>query len=243
MPFRRRPYKKRRRRAAPTNPRPLQLLRKKQPRNQLSRIFNFKRQMVSTLTLNAADPPTGWTATYNQPNVADALTLNYVFALSQIPDYANFTNLFDSYRIKGVRIVGYFSNTVTAPTSNSQSVLYMCPDHLGQTPATDLTEEYFLQRPRSRKKMLTTGESRRPVFDFFMPVTNLSSTYAGAVNTDYTMVKPRFISTTEVDTSYYGMNLRIQRLDGLNWTAHTSNAYPTLKLYTTVYFQMRGINS
>ena len=99
-----------------------------------------------------------------------------------------------------------------------------------------------MQRPRSRKKILSVTGGR-PAFDIFMPVTNLSQTYAGAVNTDYTMVKPRFISTTEVDTSYYGMNLRIQRLDGLNWTAGTQNSYPTLKLFTTVYFQMRGINS
>lgn len=240
MPIRRFRRKPRRKKSNRYAPRPVRLLVKKQPQSSQSRVLNFKRTFVNDVVLNASSPPSGWTSL--AASGENAIALAYVLSLSQIPNYQNFTSLFDSYRIKGVRIQGWYSATVSANTSNSQSLLYTCRDNIGQSQAADMTEEYFLQRPRSKKRVLINSVGK-PSFDMFVPLSNLSTIYSGAVQSDYAMAKPRFISTNEPATPYYGLNLRLQRIDGNNWTHGTANQYPTLKLYTTVYFQMRGINS
>eukprot|EP01052_Picozoa_sp_SAG31_P043070 SAG31_NODE_7058_length_1800_cov_122.113463_2_plen_238_part_00 len=235
---RRRHYKKKRR--APTNPRPLQITKARVPRRNLPRIINFKRQMVNTFQLNTAAATAPWVSLAASND--EALVLNYVIDAAQIPNIAHFVNLFDSYRIKGVRIQGYLSFTTAQTTTQSQSILYSCSDNMGQTPSANLTEDYFLSRPRSKKRLLANNMGK-PSFDQYIPLSNLANVYGGTINTDYALVKPRFISTNELTTPYYGMNLRLQRVDNQNWTHGAQTQYPTLKMYTTIYFQMRGIKS
>lgn len=214
-------------------------LAKRNPR-MAPRVLQFKRRMVDTLTLNSVTPPTGWTSLSAAGD--EAITLNYVISMAQIPNYTNFMNLFDSYRIKGIRLQGYYSFNVAAPNNQSQVMLYYCRDHLGQTSAAQLSEDWFNERPRSRKRLLVNA-SGKPSFDIYMPLTQLANTYQSVTNNDYTMKRPRFISTNEVNTPHYGLNLRLSRIDGLPWTANSSNQYPTLKLFSTIYFECRGINS
>lgn len=238
MPIRRIVRRRRRIRKRALVSKPLAIVPRK-PR-MAPRVLQFKRKFSHTLTLNTYSPPPGWTTL--EPSGDQALTLAYVIAMSEIPDYANFTNLFDSYRIKGVRLQGYYSFNTTGPTSQAQVLFQYCRDHLGQNTAAVLSEEWFNQRPRSKKRVLVNSVGK-PSFDIYMPLTQLSNTYQSSVNTDYTMSRPRFISTNEVNTPHYGFNLRLSRIDGQPWTHSTSNQYPTLKLFSTVYFEMRGINS
>lgn len=226
-----------RRRRAPYS-KPLSIVPRK-PR-MAPRVLQFQRKFSQDVVLNSLAPPTGWTS--RSADGDECLTLNYVFSLNQIPDYTNFTNLFDSYCIKGVRLQGYFTATVSQSSSQAQTMLFYCRDHLGQSTASDLTEEWFNQRPRSKKRVLLNAMGK-PAFDIYMPLTQLANTYHSLTNTDYVMRRPRFISTNEVSTPHYGFNLRLARVDGNRWTHGTSNQYPTLKMFTTVYFQMRGINS
>lgn len=204
------------------------------------RVLQFKRRFANDLILNTVTPPVGWTSLAASGD--NALALTYVISMSQLPNYANFTNLFDSYRIKGVRCQGYMSFSTTAPENQAQAMLYYCRDHLGQSTASQLTEEWFLERPRSKKRLLVNSTGK-PSFDIYMPLTQLANTYQSVTNNDYTMKRPRFISTNEVNTPHYGLNLRLQRVDGSPFTAASNNQYPTLKLFTTVYFECRGINS
>lgn len=236
MPIRRKSRPRRRKRAAfskPTNIVP------RKPR-MAPRVLQFKRRFSSDLILNAQSPPAGWTSL--SAGGDEALTLAYVFSMAEIPNYSNFTNLFDSYRIKGVRLQGYYSFTTASPENQAQVMLHYCRDHLGQHTASVLTEDWFNERPRSRKRLIVNSVGR-PSFDIYMPLSQLSNTYQSVANNDYVMQKPRFISTNEVNTPHYGMNLRLSRIDGNPWTANTANQYPTLKLFSTVYFEMRGINS
>lgn len=209
--------------------------------SKITRIVPFKRTDVSDLVLNVAAAPTGWTSLL--PNSDNALVFKYVVDLAQISGYTNWTSLFDQYRIKGVRLQGYLSFSNTGPDSQSSTILYTCRDQDGSTAVTNLSEQYFLDRPRSNKRILQ-NDNAKPAFDIYMPLNNLGNVYGGTVlNTDYTLKKPKFISTSEVTTPYYGLNMRLQRIDGNNWTTGTANQYPTLKMYRTVYFQMRGVNS
>jgi len=99
MPFRRFRRKPRRKKSNRYAPRPVRLLVKKQPQSSQSRVLNFKRLFVQDLTLNTAAPPIGWTSLTSSGD--EALTLAYVLSLDQLPNYTAFTQLFDSYRIKG----------------------------------------------------------------------------------------------------------------------------------------------
>lgn len=239
MPYRKRRPARKKSRPNKYNPRKLQLL-KKPHTDGASRIINFKRTFEDILTLNAVTPPTNW---QNTGVVGDnGIVAVYNINLNQIPNVSNFANLFDSYRIKGVRIQGYCSFNTTSPTSQAQSIMYMCRDHLGQNPFTTLTEDWFVERPRSKKRLLVNAVGK-PSFDMFIPATQLGMVYASATNTDYIQIRPKFISTNELNTPHYLLNLRIQRIDGNNWTHNTANQYPTIKMFTTVYFQMKGINS
>ncbi len=204
------------------------------------RVLQFKRKFSNTLVLNTVSPPEGWTSLASAGD--EAITLGYVFSMAEIPNYENFTTLFDSYRIKGVRLQGYYSFNTTGPDSQAQVMLHYARDHLGQNTASVLTEDWFNSRPRSRKRLIVNSVGK-PSFDIYMPLTQLSNTYQSTVNTDYTMQRPRFISTNEVNTPHYGFNLRLSRVDGNPFTTASSNQYPTLKLYSTIYFEMRGINS
>lgn len=243
MPYRKRQIVKRKRKAntwrGKYNPRPLQLL-KKRPSNQAPRIINFKRTYVDTIILNTAVAPAGWTTL--SAGGDHALVANYNVSLSQIANYTNFTNLFDSYKISGVRLQAYIDYTSTDTVSHAQTILYSCRDHLGQNLPATLTEDWFLERPRSQKTLCINAVGK-PAFDIFMPVSQLGLLYNSAVNTDYSLTKPKFISTNEPGTPHYGFNLRLQRVDNNNWTHGTANSYPTMKIYTTIYFALRGINS
>lgn len=236
MPVRRKTRPRRRKRAAFSKP--MHIVPRK-PR-MAPRVLQFKRKFSQDLVLNTVSPPTGWTSL--SAGGDEALTLGYVISMAQLPNYQNFTNLFDSYRIKGVRLQGYYSFNVTTPGSQAQVMLFYARDHLGQNTASQLSEEWFNERPRSRKRLIVNSVGK-PSFDIYMPLSQLSNTYQSTVNTDYTMQKPRYISTNEVNTPHYGFNLRLSRIDGNPFTAASNNQYPTLKLFTTVYFEMRGINS
>ena len=241
MPYKKRPVRRKRRPSNyrnKYNPRPLQILKRK-PSNMAPRIWNFKRTWASTDELRLDSPPAGWTSLSGTGD--NALVLNYVIGLTTIPNYQNFQNLFDSWRIKGVRIKGFFSNT-SSIINNKQSILYYIQNQLGAIPVTDLSEDFFNERPRSKKRVLLNNTGR-PSFDIFMPATQLANTYQTTLNTDYALQKPRFISTTEPNTPHYTMSLRLQRIDNKAWTDESETQYPSLKLFTTVYFQMRGMNS
>lgn len=197
------------------------------------RVISFQRSATEELTLNTQSPPTGWTA------VDDGLCINYVFGLSEIDEYTSFTNLFSMYRLKGVRIEGYFSNTVS-DSANKQTMMYYCQNYVGAHPASDLTEQYFLNKPIHKRRVLVT--SRGKAFSIYCPLNQLAENYSSATNTDYGVVKPRWVSTTETSCPHYGMSVRLQRLDDQNWTHESSAQYPTLKIIKTYYFQMRGLS-
>lgn len=237
MPFRkkfaRKPFKKRRpfrKRSKLNIPKPIFKGR---------RVVQFRRSVPNTLVLDNSTPPEDWTAIGTSANRDAALVVNYSFALSEIPDYTDFTNLFDSYRIKGIRMVGYFSNTQSSTDSNSNLMLYYMQSDFGNQPTSALTEQFFLNRPATKKKILLNVKGGK-VFDIYQPLTQLRNTYASVANTDYALAKPRFVSIGEINTPHYGMYMRLQRVDG-NVFSTSTTSYPALKIVYTYYLQMRGV--
>lgn len=205
------------------------------------RVYNFTRCFVETVQLvnNAGGPvPDGWQI------AADAgMVKAQAFNLAQLPDYSEFTSLYAQYRILAVKTTMYFSSTNSdqgnEALANKQILLYMAPNRNGVGHAVKpLTESHFLQTQATKKK-LCLNTNGRPI-SVYMKLNQLNEVYAGTVNSDYTAVKPKFISTTETSTPHYGLDFRFQRVDNGLFSAGGS-VYPSVKMIHKVYLQCRQV--
>lgn len=197
------------------------------------RVIRFKRSYCETVVLNPNSIPSGWTLNGN------AFTKQMVFNLDSLPEKTDFTNLFRQYKLVGVRSQCYYSNT-NASQWNQNAIMYYSQNYAGVSDATSLDEQYFLNRPRSKKRLLlnTLG---KPAADLYQPLRQLSLMYGTSVNTEYGSVRPRWISTTEPVCQHYGLDVHIARTDGLAFTTGSQSPYPTLKIIHTVYIACMGL--
>lgn len=197
-------------------------------------VYNFTRSSVENITLSSSVAPSGWTSEV-VPGTAqiNAIYKQYVFSLNMIPDVSEFQNLFTSYRINAVRIVFYPSTGLGGGSSSlgSQIIVMTTPHQQGSTIA--LTEDYFLQSQISRKRLML-NQSGRPYVQYFK-LAQLSHRYASLTNTDYAMVKPRWVSTSEDACAHYGINCRLQTI---NTTGFASLSF---RVETKFYLQMRQV--
>lgn len=190
------------------------------------KVFPFARSTEHLLSLNAPDG--GWITTLD-----NSIVKTFDFNLGELPNHTDFTNLFSQYKLNMaiVQIYPSASSVVvsTGPSGTQNMIITVWPNTHG-TPLTAVFQDTeLLEIQRKRQFMFPLN---RPT-NLKMYLKQLSNTYAGTLNTDYTTVKPRYISTTETSTPHYGMNVHIRKLDG---TAFGSNAPKLLfkqKLYLT----------
>lgn len=197
-------------------------------------VHRFKRVVQEISLLTTGEVPTNWTADVN------ALYRQFVFTLADLPDNTDFVNLFTSYRIKGVRIQGFFSNTQSI-TENQNVMMTFSNNWSGQTIV--LTSDYFNQRQATKRKLLLNGRGGT-AFDIYMPMRQLSNVWSGSiVSNDYGTVKPKWIATTETGTPHYGINMRLERVDGQVYgSGALVSTYPTLRVIHTYYIECRGVS-
>jgi len=233
MPYRRRKIVRRRRRVIRRVTR--RKIRVARPMKPL--VYNFKRSFVDNIQLNATVAPDGWYANTN------GIYQTNTFNLGQVNDPLDFTNLFASYRILAAKQQYYFSNSVSEAPGNTQLIMYMKPNRTGAIytntpPYSPLREVDFLDT-QSYKKRLCLSTNGHPV-SVYQKVHQLQEVYHNIGNTDYAVAKPKFISTGEYQTPHYGMDCRIQRVDGEPFSEGTTD-YPHCKIITTIYFQCRQV--
>ena len=154
--------------------------------------------------------------------------------------------MFAQYRLISVKTEMMFSNTVSdlndpsgsqTGVGNRQIVVYTMPNRVG-APET-LTEDAFLQTQAHQHKLAldTTGQPLTVI----QHLSQLANTYQSGINTDYAKRRPLFISTQEHNTGHYGLDMRIQRVDGQQFSLG-SGTYPHCKILHTVYFECRQVN-
>lgn len=185
------------------------------PRQLLHRgpsAYHFKRSFQSSLiALNASG----------------ANTIGYSFALNQLPNYTEFTSLFDLYRLNYVVMkfvpnwTGNDNNPVTTAWSapNFHSVI----DHDDSTNPTSI--DYMLQYPSHQ---MTQGHKIH--IRKFRPSV-LAQMYTGA--TDSTCPKyKQWLNCADASTPHYGLKVYI---DAPNTTC---GAY---RVFVTVYLSCKGV--
>lgn len=212
------------------------------------RIDQFKRSFADNIDLRVDSPnvPVGWQVDNG------GIYTTWKFKLDQLHDYSDFQNLYAMYRIKGIRMQMYFSNTAsvidsgTANPPNRQLLVYMTPnregfEYDGTTTERILTEELCLDTQSCKKRIALNGG--RPL-DLYMSVRQRTVKYAQTVGTtpQYTTTasSPQWLATDQVSVDHYGLNMRIQRVD--NEPLTTGGSTPQkLKMIVTIYFQCKQV--
>ena len=201
------------------------------------KVHRFKRDIEETLILSATTAPEGWSMDGNF-----RVYKNLAWALASVGESTDFQNLFRQYRIKGARMRFYFSNTGsttmggTAQMANSQIMVRMAPNQRGDG---EVLDNAYWQSIQAKKYKL--GINGGKPLDIYMPLKQKNEVFGSAsVPTQYTMMRPKYISTVASNVSHYGLNIALERVDGQGFTAGMVNNQ-SVKVITTLYFEMRGV--
>ena len=211
------------------------------PKGLYPSTYLFKRAITEVIPINTgAAPPTGWTV------VDNAMTSTFVFALDQLTDSSDFSNLFRKYKIRGVKTEMYFTNTATFSDTNAnirvpQLMMYTNVNQTGRVNGS-LTEAYFLNTQTARKRTVV-HDNRRPI-KLYHRVKQLSRVYSSeqaAGNNDYALQFPRYVSTQDKTVEHYGFETRIQSVKG-GPVPESANEVPVqIKLIHTFYISCQGV--
>ena len=205
-------------------------------------VYSFKRSTSEVVQLNTQTVPLGWTASGN------ALCKNLNYKLSDLPDYLEFVKLFRRYKINAVRVQMYFSNTGSTEASNPLSsetpqiqnannqIMWVCPSPAGNS--TIIGPDQMLQIQSAKRRPCLNGDGK-PI-SIVSRVRQLGMRYGGEQNTDFAVVKPRFVSTQEPHTIHYGQSICFERADQSVF-ANNSHNYQTVRIIYTYYFQCKQV--
>lgn len=151
------------------------------------------------------------------------------FELNDLNDYTDYTNLFTAYRINAVKVTIIPQNTeVVYP--QFQCMVYIIPNQFGRySTSANVDEQIALDTQAVKKRRLTMGKP----LTMYVPVKQLVPVYNSPTN-DYVKVKPKLISTDEVDTPHYGLTLLFVNQNGSGLPAIP------VRIYTKYYLEMRG---
>lgn len=214
---RKRPYRKKRvykRRNAISRPMPR------------PKVYGFARARENLLALES--PSDGWATTLD-----NAVVKTYAYDLAMLPSYTEFTNLFEQYKLNMALLKFYpsYSQVVssTGAVASTNVVITVWPNVHGQPLTAAFSDDDLLQIQRKRQWMFPLN---RPT-QIKMYLKQLSMNYGGAVNTDYTTMKPRYVSTIETGMPHYGINVHIKRIDGAAFASNSARLLIKEKIYLT----------
>ena len=194
--------------------------------------YKFIRTTSQVVSVSTTSPSDDWLVEGN------GIYKQFVYSLHQLPEFTDFTNLFAEYKITAVKQEFIFSNSDAISSSgysNTQLIVYSDTNQNGAT--YPLPESNFLTSQTAKRRLAICNTPEAMVF--WTPVTQLRDTYNGASDTDYAVSKPKFVSTSEPTTPHYGINCRIQRVDGQPMPHAAGALTQACKVFTTYYITCR----
>lgn len=200
-------------------------------------VLQFKKQRARTIRKRMVKTPRDMITTkrsyYKVVNVPNTEAYaGWKFCLSDLPDYAEFTELFEYYRITGVRIRYTFDATAT--TTGSITADSFMPSIMYAQDTNDATAEArndLMQHDKVVFKLLN-----RPGSIFIRPRTQVMM-YEGASGTGYAEGVNKWINTADPGVEYYGWKYSINGdlENGLN-----DNRVGRLAFMITYYIEFKG---
>lgn len=169
-------------------------------------IYNFTRNTVTEITL---DQPFTLPVAFSSNEGA-----NGYFSLNDLPNVTEFTNLFDAYRLMGVKmsfiwnanVVNFVQQTTAGTLTNNFGIpiLYWAPDHDDGGFTTTLNELRQYSGFRQRRM-------DRPITIFVRPRTS-SSVYKGALASAYKENNRKtWIDAANPDVQYFAIKWAIDK--------------------------------
>ena len=136
--------------------------------------------------------------------------------LDELPGYADFQGLFKQYKLNAVTLKCTPTYQLdTDPTSSETVICDIWRSSHGDAPTAGFQISDLLQIQKRESFIMPQRRS----FSRNMPLTQLSNTYAGIANNDYTTQRPKYLDTGEVTTPHYGINFCFRRPDGAAFTS------------------------
>lgn len=207
-------------------------------------IYYFKRSYSEVVELNTQSPPLGWSV------VGNALHRQFIYKLSDLNQYLEFTNLFNQYKITGVRLQMYFNNTVsgqvanvvntTTPqivNANNQIIMWLAPNPVGDNTTIGPSDMLNIQSAKKRACINGTG---KPI-NTYCKMKILSNMYGGVGAVDHAITYPRFVSTLEPHLLHYGQNMVLERADQTVFASNSYN-YQSVRIIYTYYIATRQVH-
>lgn len=194
-----------------------------------SRPHLFKRMGLRTIvysnntsTLSTNNNDTGFTlgSLFND-TVTDTKGVPFVhiFKLSQMPNYSEFTSLFDKYKIcKIVYTLMFQQNTAPMNGNSVLPLIHICSDDDDATVPSSLTE--LQQRANCKRRVL--GNTVMIKYTFRPKIA--AAIYNTALSTGYA-IKSGYINTDYPDVPHYGIKGMINNL----WLTTNNNVAFTIE--------------
>jgi len=225
-PYRKKPIRRKR------------VYRKKNMTNRLTlarpKVYPFSRNAEHLLALDNVSG--GWISTLD-----GAVVKTFNFTLAQLgTKYTDFTNLFSQYKLNMAIVKFYPSSSQvvisTGPSGTQNMIITIWPNTHGVPIDATFTHAQLLEIQRKKTFMFPLN---RPT-SVKMYLKQLSNTYVGTSGAyvDYTTTRPRYLSTGEINTPHYGMNVHIRKMDG---TTFGTNA-PRLLIREKVYLTCKQVS-
>jgi len=171
-------------------------------------IHFFKRTKLTSYTITNSSFQTG--------------ALSNIFKLSDLPDYTEFTALYDTYKINAIKVKFIFDRNVATSqvgvTNQALPNLLTIKDYNDSAVPAD--EDDMLQYPTFKVQRLD-----RPIVKYFKP--------CQLVNGTTQTVRARFNPTDAPSIEHYGLKTCIST------SSSNEGNIGTLKIYTTFYLSMR----
>jgi hypothetical protein len=195
--------------------------------------YAFSRSREQLLALEDPDAgATGWISTFD-----DAVVKTFTFSLSELPTATEFTGLFQQYKLNAAALKMYpsYSQVVStdAAVASNNIIITVWPNTTGTVLTAAFTKAELNEVQRKRQWMFPLN---RPT-TILMKLNQLNQVYNSSINTDYTVMKPRYISTTETATPHYGMNVHIAKVDGSTFSTNSTR----LKIFEKIYLTCKQV--
>lgn len=215
-------------------------------------VIPFKRTVTQVCDTNqTTNLPANWAMSHGGVTGYHALLGTQVFQFSQLPEYQNLVNLYKWYKINCIVIKlypCYAGNVPNGATTVSNSESYQGQNVLctytknmsGTALSSTIDNDYWLTQQARRTKIITG--TRPHVFKVYPKI--LNEVYSSITNTDYTLMKPKFISTTEPTTPHFGLDMAFTFTDFNDpiQIDHSQNYRTPIKfrMDMTYYIQLKG---
>ena len=206
--------------------------------------YFFTRKVSNVINLSDTTLSNGWNASSD-----NGIYKDWNFQLAELTDYTDFTALFKQYKICAVQVELTFNNTGSVVSANDGSTasvmpgcqlqLYTIPNRVGKSRGalSPLTEAIILNTQASKKRLALNGG--KPL-KYYMKLNQLGEIYNTTVNTDYVVSRARYVSTEEVNTKHYGMEMYLNRVDGTTLSSSIANEQ-VMRETITYYIACKGV--